>query len=68
MARRRKDELELVHETDNYLHYSFPGIKSDDFKPDDFQTVNVAGGHKIIVGRTKKNNELTACRMLIKKK
>jgi len=65
---RKKDELEKVHETDDYLHYSFPGIKSEDFKPQEFETVNIPGGHKMVTGRLKKNNELTACRLLIRKK
>ena len=65
---RKKDELEKVHETDGYVHYAFPGVKSEDFNEDGFQTVNIAGGHKMIIGRTKKNNELSACRLLVKKK
>lgn len=64
---KEKDELRLVLETKHYIHYDFPGIKESDFKPDDFQTVSIPGDHKLVIGRTKKGNVLTACRLLIKK-
>lgn len=63
----KKDNLTKVKDTDNYVHYDFPGIKESDFKSDEFKTVNIEGGHKMIIGRHKKTDELTAVRLLMKK-
>lgn len=62
-----KDDLKKVKETEGYIHYNFPGVKEADFKPEEFKTVNIEGGHKMIIGRSKKTDELTAVRLLMKK-
>lgn len=67
MAKKKSDDLIQAKETEDFIHYDFPDLDLKNFKEKEFKTVELHGGHYMIIGRTKKDDKLVGCRILIKR-